>query len=241
MKLTNNTLEVLKNFSKISPSILFEEGEFLITRNISRTLYGVAKLDQRIENKFAIYDLVQFIAVLEQFKDPDINFIENSASNLSSKSSKVMLDIKEDRRSIKFTPSIPDLIPGADYKKILTTLTNNDLNSIFSFKWTNDQFQKFVKAINVLQLNQVKIYTDNGKVFIKAHSDKNEKSYNTVEEYLCDCEPDLEFSVLIDPTYLKMLPDDYEVKIFDRKAVLFESERVRYFINTTVNTNMVKK
>jgi hypothetical protein len=59
MKLDQRTLQVLKNFSSINPSILFREGNNLTTVTPTKTIFAKANLEQEFPSQFAIYDLNQ--------------------------------------------------------------------------------------------------------------------------------------------------------------------------------------
>ena len=46
MKITTNTLNILKNFSKINPSILIQEGNTLRTISPNKTIMAKANVDK---------------------------------------------------------------------------------------------------------------------------------------------------------------------------------------------------
>jgi hypothetical protein len=78
MKLDQRTLQVLKNFSSINPSILFRSGNNLTTVTPTKTIFAKAALEQEFPSQFAIYDLNRFLSVLSLFDDPELEIGERS-------------------------------------------------------------------------------------------------------------------------------------------------------------------
>ena len=60
MKLSQKTNEVLKNFSSINNSLLFNEGTVLRTVSPTKSVMGRAEVTESFPRQFAIYDLNQF-------------------------------------------------------------------------------------------------------------------------------------------------------------------------------------
>jgi len=70
MKLSNETLGILENFSSINPIILVRKGNQLKTISASKAVFAVADVEEEFEQQFAIYDLRKFIGCLSLFKEP---------------------------------------------------------------------------------------------------------------------------------------------------------------------------
>ena len=69
MKLSNETLTVLKNFSSINQGIQFKKGSKLTTVSSGKTVLAQANLKDVFPQDFCIYDLNQFLSVNSLFKD----------------------------------------------------------------------------------------------------------------------------------------------------------------------------
>ena len=74
MKLSKGTLDILKNFSNINPSINFKEGQELSTLSIQRNILSRAVVEEKFPKDFAIYDLGEFLSGLSLFDNPDFDF-----------------------------------------------------------------------------------------------------------------------------------------------------------------------
>ena len=61
MKLSDNTLTILKNFAGINNSILVKEGNKLRTISVAKNILAEADITEEFPRDFAIYDLNQFL------------------------------------------------------------------------------------------------------------------------------------------------------------------------------------
>ena len=61
MKLSEKTLNLLKNFSSINQSILFKKGSSLRTISVMKNILAEAQIDEDLPKDFGIYDLNQFL------------------------------------------------------------------------------------------------------------------------------------------------------------------------------------
>ncbi len=221
MKFTPNTLEILKNFSNINPSILFKDGDVLMTRSTSNTIIAIGHLDQHIEKTFAILDLSQFISVLSLYKEPNLVFDDD----------KVI--IGEDNRNVKYKYTEPSLITCVDYEKIKNTKL--PFKEIANFTLTTDQIQKMLKSAAVLSLPNITFECNKGKLSITSCDIQNPAS-NKVEFLITELENKINFTVNYNVDVLKMLPDDYAVTVYESQITKLESNRMTYYIVAEIIT-----
>ena len=78
MKLSDQTISILKNYSTINESLLFTEGNRLRTNAKNKSLLASAKIEETIPVKFAIYNLNQFLSAMTMFGQADLDFTEKS-------------------------------------------------------------------------------------------------------------------------------------------------------------------
>ena len=57
MKLSNETVNVLRNFSDINQNILFKEGNKLNTISTMKNIMAKAEIKESIEQEFGVYDV----------------------------------------------------------------------------------------------------------------------------------------------------------------------------------------
>ena len=78
MKLSDNTVALLKNFAGINNSILVKKGNRLRTISVAKNILAEADITEEFPRDFAIYDLNQFLNGLSLHQDPDLDFVEES-------------------------------------------------------------------------------------------------------------------------------------------------------------------
>ena len=74
MKLSVQTLALLKNFSGINQSILFKKGRSLRTISVMKNILAEVTINEEIPQDFGIYDLNQFLNGLSLHQSPDLDF-----------------------------------------------------------------------------------------------------------------------------------------------------------------------
>ena len=69
MKLSGETVDVLKNFSNINQNILIKEGTQLRTMSTMKNILAEAPIKEVFPREFGIYDLTEFLGVLTLVND----------------------------------------------------------------------------------------------------------------------------------------------------------------------------
>ena len=78
MKISNNTLEVLKNFAAINSNLVFSSGQELKTINEAKSVLGIAEIQEDFPQEFGIYDLNEFLSVISLVGNPSLEFKDKS-------------------------------------------------------------------------------------------------------------------------------------------------------------------
>jgi len=214
LKLNQNSIEVLKNFAAICNNIQFKTGNVVKTRSASNTVIGMATLDQTIPTDFAVFDLSKFLSVLSLYKDPELDFNDRYVS------------IGEDNRYVKYQYSDPKTIVSFDYDKKLKSPP-----VLTTFKITNEQFIRIMKASSVLSSQNIVIEGKDGKIYVMTQDIKNPAS-DVFEIEIGATEKT--FKVVYDASVFKLLPEDYNVTIFESQMTMLECDRVTYYIAATI-------
>ena len=90
MKLTAETITILKNYAAINQNIQFKEGKTLSTISPQKNILSSAEISEEIPQTFAIYDLNKLLGALSLFnKTPELSFGENK---LNIQSGEYVLD-----------------------------------------------------------------------------------------------------------------------------------------------------
>ena len=80
MKLTKETLAILKNFATIQPNLMFKAGSELKTIAEAKNIVAKATITEQIPQDFGIYDVNDFLSSLSLFNDPTYNFSADGKS-----------------------------------------------------------------------------------------------------------------------------------------------------------------
>ena len=188
MRLSNKTLEVLKNFSNINQNILIEEGNVLRTISTMKNILGSATIEESFPKEFGIYDLNEFLGVLSLTKDSEIEL--NNESYLSINSGKI---------KIKYFFSDPSIIVAPP--KVFNAPTTD-----ISFTISKEVLATLMKASAVMQLPDLVIDSHGMKVTDL----KNVTSNEFTEQFDYDGS---EFNIHYKIDNLKMIPGNYDVEV----------------------------
>ena len=74
MKLSEHTVEVLKNFATINQNLVIKEGSTLTTMSAMKNIVAKADVEESFDKEVAIYDLNEFLASISLFTNPILEF-----------------------------------------------------------------------------------------------------------------------------------------------------------------------
>ena len=87
MKLSDNTVNVLKNFSSINQSLQFKSGNVLRTISQLKTIFVEATVNENFPKEFALYDLNKLLAKVSLYKEAHLSFDDDKV-NISTENKK---------------------------------------------------------------------------------------------------------------------------------------------------------
>lgn len=201
MKLSKETMQLLKNFSTINSNLLLVKGSKLSTISTHRTVIGEATVAENFTHDFGIYDLNEFLGTLSLFDDPELEFTDTHVV------------VSQNNMSVKYVSADPSVLtvpkskftfPAADVE---FTLSANDLNMIN-------------KTSSVLGAGDV-CFVGNGKNLMLVVKDKKNPTGNTFEQVIGETSGRFQFNMRIEN--FKMLPGTYDVAISSRNISKFTS------------------
>ena len=213
MKLSSDTINLLKNFADINPNILVKEGNKLSTISTMKNILAEADISESFDQEFAIYDLPEFLRSIDLFAKPKLEF--NGGSN-------VMIADENSRQKIKYFFADKSVIT-APSKSITMP------ESFVSFTLKKEMFEKLMKGVTTLNLPDVSVVGDGKNITLRASDRKN----NTSNTYSVDVgESDKKFEAHYKAENFKLVTDDYDVAISSQKISHFtnRSRPVQYWI-----------
>ena len=203
MKLSSDTLNVLKNFSTINPGIAFNAGNVLRTISAGKTVLAKATLKEEFPEDFCINDLPQFLSVYSLHKDTvDINFDD------------VNIILTAGKIKTKYRKTAKEMIITTD-KDI--ALENPDV----SFRIPEDTFSSALKSANVLQSPNIAFESDGDKIYITSFDAKDDSAHiNSIE--LADGNGK-SFKAVFLTENMKMIPGTYDVEVHSKGLAAFKN------------------
>ena len=112
MKLSNETLNVLKNFAGINSGLEFKTGNKLSTISSTKTVLAKATLPDNFPQDFCIYDLNQFLSVHSLSKDTELDF---ESQNVIFKSGRSKTKYRMTAKNMIVSPPEKELkLPSVD-------------------------------------------------------------------------------------------------------------------------------
>jgi len=204
MKLSETTVNFLKNFSSINQSILFKEGNKLRSISVMKNILAEATITEDIPKDFGIYDLNQFLNGLSLHSNPDLDFTNNE-----------YVLIKEGKMRSKYFFADPTVIVSPPEKEI--SLPTEDV----SFVITSQQLEKLKKASSVYQLPDISVIGEDGIVKLVVRDKKNDTSHKFDIEV---GETDSDFVFNFKEENLKILPGTYDVVVSSKLLSRFTSQ-----------------
>ena len=74
MKLSEHTVDVLKNFATINQNLVIKEGSTLTTMSAMKNIVAKAEVEESFDKEVAIYDLNEFLASISLFSKCILTF-----------------------------------------------------------------------------------------------------------------------------------------------------------------------
>ena len=194
MKISEDTISILNNFSSIQGSIVINPGSDILTISAGKNILAKATVDETFPKDFGIYELSQFLGAISLLEDPAFEFDDD------------YVDVCSGKQKIRYGYTDPTLIQSPPQSEI--TLPSADLE----FELTHSNLKAIRKAAGVLNLPRVSFQTN---PFVANVSDMAKSSSNSFDIDLkadnVEFEEDFCATFIVDN--LKLFPGDYDVKI----------------------------
>ncbi len=214
MEISANTVNILKNFASVNSNIIIKPGKKLMTISEAKNILAEATVPEEFMSIVGIYDLQEFLNILDLVDQPKVKFEENYL-HVGSQSGRELVKYYYADTEMLTAPTKPIVMPDAD---VWFTLDENTLSSI-------------KRAASIFGHGQVIIEPDNGSVKLTVHDPENV----TANQYSIDVDGGYKedsFKFILNIANLKMVPDEYNVKISSKLISQFtnSSDNLTYWI-----------
>ena len=212
MRLSKETLSILKNFAAINSNILIKPGNVLRTISHGGNILAEAKIEEEFDTTIPIFDLNQFLGVVSMFVMPDLEFGDK------------YVDISNGKSSVRYFYSSASLltVPKKDIKMPAITA---------SFVLDKNDIDEMLKASSILHVSNLKIIGEDGAMRIIIDDPKNSTS-NSFSVVIDENYNGPDYSGFVNVEDIKFYPGSYKVELSSTVVSKFthESGNICYYI-----------
>ena len=212
MKLSNETVTVLKNFSTINQNLVIKSGNSISTMSAMKNIVAKARVQETFAQEFAIYDLNEFLAALSLFDNPDLDFQEDFV-------------VISNGAHLKYWYSDPSVVT-TPMKEV--TMPESEV----SFTLESNMISDVQKAAAVIGAPDMVLEAMSTGIAVLKVTDKKNKTAN---DYAVKVDvnnedgKDVPYKFWFKVENLKLLPGTYNVAV--------SSKNISHFVNTKVDVD----
>lgn len=211
MKISNRTLEILKNFSTINPSLTIYPGNTIRVTTPSMSVLADAVVEENFPETVRIYNMSKFLSIISLFDDPDVEFTDK------------YLDITDGTRNTRYFYAEAGMIiePRQD------PINVDDASVRVEASW--EDINSVIKAASVLKFPYIALVGKEGKVSLTAlNPEERDRATDTFGVMLGDTED--EFTQVISLEALKLTKGDYLIRLDPKGIASFKNDDIEYIV-----------
>lgn len=206
MKLSGDTINILKNFSVINEGIFIKRGSVLETISKQKNILARAELKDSFDDEFGIYDINNFLGVLSLHGDANVEFEEKDIviKGFSGKS----------KTQYRKTPKNMIIVPPD--KKI------NMSDAEISFKLSSEEIKWFTRCASALSSPNISFKSDGETIDVKCYDTKNDgANINSTE--IESKGNGKKYNMIFSTENIKLIEGAYEVTISSKGISHFKN------------------
>jgi hypothetical protein len=226
MKLSSNTVSVLKNFAAINQGLLFKQGQTLKTISSHKNILAEVNISETIPTDFGVFDLNNFISVVSMYKDdPTFEFDDKHVLIVGNKG----------RSKVKYRFCDPSHINIPPEKQL--SLPNPEI----SFSLSAEDLEWVMRSSSVLDAPCIAIDSDGQTISILSYDAKNDGSH-TDSLSIGTGNGDKYRMIFMKDNLSRVMPGAYDVKISSRGISHFKNKNIplQYWITTESGSKFEK-
>lgn len=210
MKISNETRELLKNFSTINSGIKVNAGNKLETISNMKNILAVATVSESFPQGFSVYNLPEFLGATSLFEDPDYQFND---ANLTISDSNSSMNYFYASEGMVTSPEKMITMPDAEISFDISSTLLSDLN----------------KAASVLGVSDLVLEGDGTNISLTV-KDKKNTTTNTFSRIVGQSAGVFTMNFKIEN--LKVLAGNYTVSVSSKGISNFKNKDIdlEYFI-----------
>lgn len=220
MELSENTIQLLKNFASINSNIVIQPGNKISTISEAKNIMASAIVAEEFGQEIGIYDLNEFLGVLGLVDTPRLKFSDNS----------VEIGDSTGRSKIRYFFADKDMLtsPSKD-----VTMPEGDIK----FHLDEDTLNRVKRAAGALGHTELSITGNETSVTLTVTSTDN----STANSFSIDVQGTAntdKYNFIFNIPNLKMLSGNYDVELSSKFISMFTNTdtNVKYWIALEKNS-----
>ena len=219
MNISENTIQILKNYGTINPNFIARKGNTITTISEAKNILSSCSVEEEFNQDMGIYDLNEFLNVLSLVDQPKLDMEEKWCTVKDATG----------RSKVKYFFTDPEMLTSPTEKMIqnASSMDNFDI----SFTLDNDTLNRIKRAASALGHTSMKVDTkDTGSVVLMVFDSENPTS-NTFSIDVPG-QGKGEGTHIINISNLKIVSGDYDVKISNKNISNFihKEKPIQYWI-----------
>lgn len=214
MKLSQDTLDILKNFAQINGNLVVNAGSNLRTISVSRTMMAEAVVTESFPVSFGIYNLTELLGVIKMLGDTDAD-IDFGATEMT---------IRSKNGRVRYVYTDPTLL-------VHNTKNINMPKEDFSFVMEQDALDRCLRAQSTIGVGDLEFSGEAGKnLNIHVFDRANPSSHRFT--VALDDPVQSNFSALIKLGNLKVMPSTYHISLSSKRLSKWvsTSRQLTYYV-----------
>lgn len=218
MQLNDSTIQVLKNFAQINSNIVIDKGNVIKTIAEAKNVFASATIPDEFPARFGIYDLNEFLGVLNLVDSP----------NFAPAAGYATISDGSGRSKVKYYFTDPEMLtsPSREVK-----MPPADV----SFRLDSETLSRIKSAAGALGHTEVSVTPADGVLTLTVFDSENKTSNTYSIDIPGKYDADTTFTLVFNIGNLKkLIPASYTVEISSKLISHFKSEDsdlpVEYFV-----------
>jgi hypothetical protein len=208
MKLSKETIDILKAFAAINTNLIIKPGKKFATKGPAGDIFAEYEGNDEFDTQISVFNLNELLGVIGSFSDPDIS--------LSDKS----MTIKEGKSKVTYVYADESILTVPD-----RNITINMPPAEVKFNLTEDDLNSTKKMAGILSVEDVAFIGDGNKIIARVFDEKN-PSGNSFDIDLGAKTKD-NFNILIKVDKMKLPAGSYKVEISSKRIAKFTHDKIK--------------
>lgn len=212
MKISENTLKMLKWMSTVNGGIKIDAGNKLYSKSESQAMCCVCEIEENFPKPFVTTNLTKFLQLVDLIEEPDFEFEDKYVNIVSA----------DGKAKIQFYQSDPALVNQSN------KIPKDQKDIAIQFHLTSENLSKVYEAAKVLNVSDITLKTQAGNIYMVI-SNRAVQNGDHIDIKVGECDPDMEIEYYYRKQNLKLIPEfDYDVTVYSVGLTKFVSDTNRY-------------